>query len=72
VPINLVTTVAFWWLISIDRPIEALVIGNIPSVPFNVFCAVGIWRSAAQLADPLGRATARVATVIAAVLLSVT
>jgi hypothetical protein len=72
VPINVVTTVLFWWLISIDRPIAALVIGNIPSVPFNIFCAVGIWRSAARITDPFWRATLRAITVVAAAVLSVT
>jgi hypothetical protein len=71
-PINVVTTVAFWWLISIDRPIAALLIGNIPAVPFNIFCGVGIWRAATQVESPTLRGLVRAATVLAAIALSVT
>jgi hypothetical protein len=71
-PINLSTSFAFLWLISIDRPLEALVIGNIPSVPYNLVWAVGMWRSAAQLETPWVQSLARAATVVAALVLSVT
>lgn len=71
-PINIFTSIAFLWLITLDEPVVALLVGNLPSIPYNVICAVGIWRAAQQIADPMRRTMARGATVVAAVLLSAT
>lgn len=71
-PINALTSIAFLWLITLDQPWPALIIGNVPSIPLNVVCAVGIWRAARQVADPTRRALLRAATLVAAAVLSVT
>ncbi|MCC7283906.1 MAG: hypothetical protein IT556_16090 [Acetobacteraceae bacterium] len=65
-PLNALATLAFLWLMTLDRPWAALVIGTAPAVPYNIVCAVGIWRAARQIADPTRRAILRAITVVAA------
>lgn len=46
--VNLVTSVLFLILISLDRPWLAFIIGYVFSVPYNLVVVVGVWRSAAR------------------------
>jgi hypothetical protein len=56
------TSIACYALLVADRPIAALVIGYLLSVPFNVVATVGVLRSARRAdADP---ALARVVQVV--------
>jgi len=71
-PINILTSLAFLWLMTLDLPWAALIIGNVPSIPYNIVCAVGIWRAARQIPDPARRTALRALTVAAASVLSVT
>jgi hypothetical protein len=71
--INLTTSALFLALITADRPWAALFVGYVLSVPYNVAAMVGVWRSAARYDGPALRAElARIVTVIAMLLLSVT
>ena len=71
--VNLASSVLFVALLSADRPWAALFVGYVLSVPYNVLAVVGVWRSAARYRGPAGRAeTARIATAIVMLLLSVT
>ena len=71
-PLNLTTSVLFLALISIERPIAALVVGYALSVPYNILVAVGVWRAAARYAGPrLLADAARALTLAGAALLSI-
>ena len=71
--VNGITTFFFLILILADRPIEALFVGYVFSVPYNIVAAVGVWRSAGVYAGDRRWATlARIVTFIGMVLLSVT
>ena len=71
--VNIVTSLAFLALISMERPILALLVGYGCSVPYNIAAAVGVWRSADRHEGDQGfAAIARWATLAAAVLLSLT
>jgi len=70
-PLNLTTSVLFLALISMERPIAALVVGYALSVPYNILVAVGVWRAAGRPGVPPGiRGMARAVTVAGMVLLS--
>lgn len=52
--VNVGTTIACYLLAIADRPLAALAVGYLPSVPYNIVAGVGAWRSAGQPdADPL-------------------
>ncbi|MFV2044413.1 MAG: hypothetical protein ACC700_14420 [Anaerolineales bacterium] len=71
--INLVSSALFFFLITADRPISALIAGYAFSVPYNVIVSVGVWRSAGRYAGERRWADlARIVTVIGMILLSVT
>ncbi len=71
--VNIATTLAFLALISMDRPIAALLAGYGLSVPYNVLATVGVWRSADRHeGDAVIANAARFATLLAMVLLSLT
>jgi hypothetical protein len=71
--VNITTSALFLWLITLDRPWVALVVGYGFSVPYNVAVATGVWRSAARHDGPALQADlARVVTLILMVVLSLT
>ena len=72
-PLNLTTSVLFLALISIERPIAALVVGYALSVPYNILVAVGVWRAAGRPGVPPGlRTLARAVTIAGVVVFSLT
>lgn len=59
-------------LLTSDRTIAALIVGHALALPYNFLVTVGVWRSAARHQGDRGWAdTARIATVIMMVLLSI-
>jgi hypothetical protein len=71
--VNLTTSALFLALITVDRPWAALFVGYVVSVPYNILAGVGVWRSAANYDGPSAHAElARIAVVVAMLLLSVT
>ena len=71
--VNLVTTVLFLTMITLDRPWAAMFFGYAPSVPYNALATVGVWRSAARYEGPAAHADlARIATSLVMLLLTVT
>ncbi|PWS38612.1 hypothetical protein DFH01_04880 [Falsiroseomonas bella] len=71
--VNLSTTLGFLVLIAQDRPIAALGVGYLVSVPYNILAAVGVWRAAAHYEGPPALAqAARLAVVIGMTVLSLT
>ena len=63
----------FFFLITIDQPVAALIVGYVPTIPYNVLVTVGVWRSAGRYAGPRHWADlARGVTVLGMVLLSAT
>ncbi|MEX0301653.1 MAG: hypothetical protein AB3N24_04450 [Leisingera sp.] len=71
--INFVSSGMFMFLLVSDQVILALIAGYLLSVPYNLFVAVGVWRSAdnyegdRRLAD-----AAKLVTVVGMLLLSFT
>lgn len=71
--VNIVTSGAFLVLITLDRPLPALLIGYGVSLPYNAVAVVGVWRSAARHGGPPREAAlARGASVILMTVLSLT
>ena len=59
--------------IAADRPIAALVVGYLLSVPYNILVLVGVWRSAERDDGPPARANLiRIVTLVGMILLSLT
>lgn len=71
--INLSSSGLFLALIMAEQPLAAVLAGYAYSVPYNIVVTVGVWRSAARYdGDPRWAETARIVTLVGAVLLSVT
>lgn len=71
--VNLVSSLLFLALITADRPLAALFVGYVCSVPYNVVAVVGVWRSAARHEGERAHAElARLVTLVGMILLSVT
>ena len=71
--VNLVTSLLLLALITVDRPLAALFVGYVCSVPYNVAAVVGVWRSAARYQGERAHAElARLVTLVGMVLLSIT
>ena len=73
IAVNVTTSFLFLALISVDRPIMALIVGYGLSVPYNVVALVGVWR--AEVPDEGARTRAdvmRIVTLVGMVLLTVT
>lgn len=71
--INGSTSIACYALVVADEPLLALVVGYLPSVPYNVLATVGVLRSARRAdADPTFARFARLMIVPVMVLLSLT
>jgi hypothetical protein len=70
--INLLSVFAMLVLVTLDRPIAALLAGHALSLPYNLVATVGVWRSAARYPGPPHWAkAARVLTVVGMAVLSV-
>jgi hypothetical protein len=69
--VNLTTSGLFLTLITLDRPLAALFVGYVLSVPYNIVVLVGVWRTAAR--HP-GHAAdlARIVTIVLMALLTLT
>lgn len=50
--VNVSTSLIFLWLITIDQPLAALVVGYGLSLPFNAVATIGVWRAAARHDGP--------------------
>ena len=71
--VNLMTSVLFLIMITLDRPWAALIFGYAPSVPYNALVTVGVWRPASRYQGPAAHADlARIATLLVMLLLTVT
>lgn len=71
--VNVVSSLLFLALITADRPLAALLVGYVCSVPYNVLAVVGVWRSAARHEGERAHAElARLVTLVGMILLSVT
>lgn len=71
--VNVASSVAFLFLMIADHLVVALIAGYLFSVPFNVFVAVGVWRSAANYSGERRWADlARAVTIGGMILLSIT
>ena len=71
--VNLTTSILFLALIMADWIVAAFVVGYTFSVPYNIVAAVGVWRSAGRYEGERHWAElARIATVAAMILLSLT
>lgn len=71
--VNIVTTLVFLALVSLDQLVAALIVGYGCSVPYNIVAVVGVWRAADRHeGDPFLANTARFFTLFAMVLLSLT
>ena len=71
--VNLSSSAAFLWLVTIDRPVLALIAGYVPSLPYNLAVVVGVWRAAEGYeGDPKHAELARLVTLVGMVLLSIT
>lgn len=73
VSVNLVTSVLFLVLITLDRPLAAFAVGYGVSVPYNILAVVGVWRAAARHPGDRAHADlARAVTLIGMAVLTVT
>ena len=71
--VNVTTSLLFLALITADRPLAALFVGYVCSVPYNVVAVVGVWRSAARHEGERAHAElARLITLVGMILLSLT
>lgn len=71
--VNVTTSILFLTLMTLDRPVPALVLGYGCSLPYNLAAVVGVWRSAARYRGPQHHADlARGASVILMLVLSLT
>jgi hypothetical protein len=51
--VNVSTSLIFLWLITLDLPIPALLVGYGLSLPFNALATVGVWRAATRHDGPV-------------------
>jgi hypothetical protein len=73
IAVNGLTSILFLVLIMSGWPVTAFIAGYVLSVPYNITVAVGVWRSAGRYqGDRRWADLARVVTVAAMVLLSIT
>ena len=71
--VNLISSLAFLFLILVDWLLAALVVGYGFSVPYNLVALVGVWRAAARHEGEPGHAQwARMVTLIGMIVLTVT
>jgi hypothetical protein len=71
--VNGSTSIACYALLVADRPVAALVVGYLLSIPFNILATVGVLRSTRRAdADPALARVVRVVIIPVMVLLSLT
>ena len=71
--VNGTTSALFLILLAADHAVWAIIVGNVPSIPYNIFVGVGIWRAAGRYDGDRRLATlTRVVSPVMLVLLSVT
>jgi len=71
--VNVVSSIGFLVLVLNDYLISAVIVGYGLSLPYNFLATVGVWRSADRVCgDRRWAETAKVATVLGMVLLSIT
>jgi hypothetical protein len=71
--VNVTSSALFLLLIVNGHPISAFIVGNAPSIPYNIIASVGVWRSAGHYPGERRWADlARTVTIIGMVLLSLT
>jgi hypothetical protein len=71
--VNIVTSLLFLTLVTLERPILALLIGYGCSVPYNVVALVGVWRAADRhRGDPGLVVAARIIAAVGLTILSLT
>ncbi len=71
--VNGSTSIACYALLAADRPVAALIVGYLVSVPYNIVVTVGVLRSTRREdADPLLARVVRVAIIPVMILLSLT
>ena len=71
--VNVVTSLLFLMLITLDQDLLALLLGYGLSVPYNLLVVVGVWRSASRYEGPEAYADlAKGMTVIMMIVLSLT
>jgi len=73
IAVNVLTSLVFLILITMDLTLAAVIAGYVLSVPYNVVATVGVWRAAARdESDPQKAKLYRLITLAGMVLLSVT
>ncbi|MCS6891835.1 MAG: hypothetical protein RMK64_10235 [Rhodovarius sp.] len=71
--VNLSTSIAFLALLSGGQTALAFAVGYLPTLPYNLAAAVGVWRAADRHAgDPRLAQAARIAVVVWMMLLTLT
>ena len=71
--VNLVTSGLFVAMMVNDQVVLALILGYVPSLPYNFVASVGLWRSAARYDGPAANADlARAAGLLLMAVLSFT
>lgn len=73
ITVNLLTSLGFLILLTMDLLLAAYIVGYGLSLPYNLAVTVGVWRAAARAADaPRKAAIYRIIAVVGMALLSVT
>jgi hypothetical protein len=73
ITVNLLTSLGFLILLTMDLLLAAYFVGYGLSLPYNLVVTVGVWRAASRATDTLRKAAIyRTITVIGMALLSVT
>ena len=73
IAVNAATSVAFLILVTVDRPVAALIFGYAPSLPYNILVSIGVWRAAEREGFDTDKAKLYpIITVVGMILLSVT
>ena len=71
--VNLITSLLFFYFVTADWLLAAIVVGYGLSVPYNVVALVGVWRAAERHeGEPVLANWARIVTLIGMILLTVT
>lgn len=71
--VNTASSMSFLALMMNGRPLLAFIAGYVPSVPYNIVAAVGVWRAAGRYTGERRWADlARIVTVVGMVLLTLT
>lgn len=73
ITVNLLTSLGFLILLTMDLLLAAYFVGYGLSLPYNLVVTVGVWRAAGRaVGEPRKASTYRIVTVVGMALLSVT